>query len=205
MGYVEKNLLKDEVIKYEAFIHWAAFLLPGIFWSLIALIGSSLSDDEDYVIVIIILWVFAAFRLCKGLIYKFSTECVLTNSRLVFKFGFISRQATELQLIKCEGASVYQSMLGRLLGYGTIAVTTGGVTNKVAYVANPIAFRNCINEQIDLVHAATSSHDSVVDAAPIQSKKSVVEEIKELSELLKQGVITEEEFKTMKSKIINRN
>lgn len=209
MGYVEKHLLKDEVIKYTASIHWAAFL-PGIFWTIIAIIASD-SFEGEWVIVTILLWFFAAFRFVKGLIYKSYTECVLTNSRIIYHYGFISRQTIELQLTKCEGVSVNQGLFGRMLGYGTVVVTTGGPTNSFSVISDPITFRNAINEQIDIVHAVTTKKveeaevPSVSDPNPIQQSKSVAEEIKELSELLKQGLITEEEFKAMKSKIIHRD
>ncbi|MBP5487560.1 MAG: PH domain-containing protein [Bacteroidales bacterium] len=211
MGYVKENLLKGEEIKYTAHIHWAAFL-PGIFWSLMAILATIFFGGESGLVFIpVIFWVFAAYRFCKGLFLKLFTECILTSSRIIYKYGFISRQTIELQLSRCEGVSVNQGLLGRILDYGTVVVTTGGPTNRFSVIADPVTFRNYINEQIDIVHTAknggVAKTDSlgIADIKPIQQPKSSAEEIKELSELLKQGLITEEEFKTMKNKIINHN
>ena len=58
------------------------------------------------------------------------------------------------------------------------------------------AFKLAI-DKVDVAEAA-----KVATVAPAQVKKSAVEELQGLSELLKQGVITEEEFSTMKERII---
>ena len=140
--------------------------------------------------------------------YKLFTEFILTNTRIIYKYGFISRQTLELQLNKCEGVSVDQGILGRMLNFGSVYVTTGGPTSRFSVVADPVTFRNYINEQIDIVHStekeAKNSPLNVADTKPVQQPKSTMEEIKELSELMKQGLITEEEFRAMKDKIINR-
>lgn len=36
-----------------------------------------------------------------------------------------------------------------MFGFGTIIVTTGGVTNTYPYIASPLLFRKAINEEID--------------------------------------------------------
>ena len=100
-----------------------------------------------------LLWVIAVFCLIRELIEKLSSEYALTNKRLIMKSGIIARRTVELMLTKCEGVSIDQSIMGRLLGYGTLLATTGGATNKFRKIADPVVFRNRINEQTDLVHS----------------------------------------------------
>ena len=71
-----------------------------------------------------------------------------TNRRVIIKTGVISRRTVELVLAKCEGVQVVQNVLGRIFGYGSIVVTTGGATNCYYYVANPFLFKRAINMQI---------------------------------------------------------
>lgn len=52
-------------------------------------------------------------------------------------------------LRKCEGIQVEQSILGRILNYGTLLVTTGEATNSYKSIKKPIEFSTRINEQID--------------------------------------------------------
>ena len=159
MGYVERNLLKGEEVVYRASIHWAVFL-PSIFWALLViacLIGAAKMTDETdkqlFLIWAAMVGLVFLFSLIGELVTKLSAEYVLTNKRLVMKSGIIARNTMELVLVKCEGVSVDQSILGRILGYGTIWATTGGARNKYRKIASPIEFRNRINEQIDLVHS----------------------------------------------------
>ena len=84
----------------------------------------------------------------KRLLFKISTEYVITNKRVILKSGILSRDALELMVNKCEGLRINQSFIGRIFGFGSILVTTGGVTNTFRFVANPIKFRNEINRQI---------------------------------------------------------
>ncbi|MDL2208787.1 PH domain-containing protein [Parabacteroides sp. PFB2-10] len=79
---------------------------------------------------------------------KIGTHYVVTNKRVILKQGLLSRNAMELMLTKCEGLSINQGLIGRLLGFGTILLTTGGATNVFSYVTDPIKFRNAINAQL---------------------------------------------------------
>lgn len=64
------------------------------------------------------------------------------------KTGIISRRAVDLVLAKCEGLHIKQSVWGGIFGFGTITVTTGGVTSSYPFIADPLAFRREINTQI---------------------------------------------------------
>jgi uncharacterized membrane protein YdbT with pleckstrin-like domain len=79
---------------------------------------------------------------------KVGSIYAVTNRRVIIKTGIISRRTVELVLAKCEGIQVMQSVLGRIFGYGSIVVTTGGATNCYYYVSNPLRFKMEINKQI---------------------------------------------------------
>jgi uncharacterized membrane protein YdbT with pleckstrin-like domain len=79
---------------------------------------------------------------------KVGSIYAVTNKRVIIKTGVISRRTVELVLAKCEGIQVMQGILGRIFGYGSIVVTTGGATNCYYYVANPFRFKMEINKQI---------------------------------------------------------
>ena len=75
-------------------------------------------------------------------------QYVVTTHRLISKRGIIKRRSTELLLKKCEGVQVDQSLLGRVLDYGTVNVTTGEATNSYKYISHPLKFSQKIHEQI---------------------------------------------------------
>ena len=112
--YVDSNLIKEERVVYEAKLHWIVFI------SFRALFTLFIAPLIDYL----------------------TSEFAVTNKRIIIKVGFISRRTLELNLSKVESVTVNQSILGRILGYGTIIVIgTGGTKEPFGDIAAPLEFR----------------------------------------------------------------
>jgi uncharacterized membrane protein YdbT with pleckstrin-like domain len=83
------------------------------------------------------------------ILYK-TTEIAITNKRIIAKFGFISRSTIEINLPKVESVQVDQSVLGRMLDYGTIVVAGAGTPNlSIPGAAEPLLFRKHFMEAAD--------------------------------------------------------
>ena len=156
MSYIQNNLQAGEEIKYKADIHWYIFAYPVILLLLSAFFSSAQTGLFYYVSIFLLLS--GLFQLIKRILLKMGAEYVVTksaktgaevtNKKVILKSGILNRDALELVLNKCEGIRINQSLMGRMLGFGSIVVTTGGVTNKFDFITNPIKFRNEINAQI---------------------------------------------------------
>ncbi|KAB3851861.1 PH domain-containing protein [Phocaeicola vulgatus] len=146
MSYIQNNLQAGEEIKYKADIHWYIFAYPVILLLLSAFFSSAQTGLFYYVSIFLLLS--GLFQLIKRILLKMGAEYVVTNKKVILKSGILNRDALELVLNKCEGIRINQSFMGRMLGFGSIVVTTGGVTNKFDFITNPIKFRNEINAQI---------------------------------------------------------
>lgn len=136
--------MDDEKIVYEAKLHDIVYTGPIILAIFSFLIVFSLLDSVSFIISFII-WSIAvgwAISIHGGKQY------VVTTHRLIFKRGIINRDSFELLLRKCEGIQVDQSILGRILDYGTVNVTTGEATNSYKYISHPLRFSTKIHEQI---------------------------------------------------------
>lgn len=149
MNYIETNLQPGEEIKYVAKLHFFLFIQPVI----LLLIGVFLMSAPKEVLPVIyyaglLMLFFGLVSLVQRVLVKIGSAYAVTNKRVVLKTGVISRKAVDLVLAKCEGLHINQSILGRIFGFGTITVTTGGVTSSYPYIANPLAFRREINTQI---------------------------------------------------------
>lgn len=117
--YVQQNLGAGEHIVYEAKLHWIIFV------SLKAL--------------------FTLF--IPPLIALSTSEFAITNKRVIIKVGLISRRTLEMNLNKIESVNVYQGILGRLLGYGTIVIVgTGGTNEPFHNISDPLTFRKKFQE-----------------------------------------------------------
>lgn len=68
------------------------------------------------------------------------------------KVGFLHRDSLEILLSKVEGIRVDQSILGRVLGFGSITVIgTGGTHDPFHGISAPFEFRKRAEEQIALL------------------------------------------------------
>jgi uncharacterized membrane protein YdbT with pleckstrin-like domain len=118
-NYIQENLIKDEQIEFETTYHWIIFCnLRAIFTLFIA-----------------------------PMLDRYSDEFAITNKRIIVKTGLISRKTLEMNLSKIESVNVDQSILGRMLGYGTIRIIgTGGTREEFPNISNPIEFRKKFQE-----------------------------------------------------------
>ena len=90
-----------------------------------------------------------------ALVRRSSTELAVTNRREIAKFGLVARSTVEMNLAKIESVRVEQSVMGRLLGYGSIIVTgTGSTMDPIPFIADPIAFRQAIQAATDALAKA---------------------------------------------------
>jgi uncharacterized membrane protein YdbT with pleckstrin-like domain len=86
-----------------------------------------------------------AFLAIYGTISLSHNEFVVTNRRIIIKSGIIRRASYELRLEKLESIQVYQGILGRFLGYGTIVVHGVGASRQsVMRLTSPMEFRQHI-------------------------------------------------------------
>ena len=145
MSYIDQTLLANETVQYRATVHWWTFmdpltvLVPGL---ILSGFSSSFFSILGYVLIGL-----GVLGLINRYIERRFAEVVLTHKRIVFKHGFID--VVELQLNKAEAIAFQETFWGRIFGFGTIIVTTGGATNAYKYVKNPLAFRKAISEEVD--------------------------------------------------------
>lgn len=146
MKFLNAYLQPGEEIRYRAGLHAFLFLQPAL------LLGIGFLCYLDDVLITRCLGVTLLFlglvSLAQRVFVMAGSVYAVTNKRVIIKTGVISRRVTELVLAKCEGIHVMQTVTGRVFGYGTIVVTTGGATNCYYYVAAPFRFKMEINRQI---------------------------------------------------------
>jgi uncharacterized membrane protein YdbT with pleckstrin-like domain len=89
--------------------------------------------------------VFALYKMLTAWFHRWTTETDVTNMRVVHKTGFIKRRTFEMSLDKVESVDVNQSILGRLLNYGSVTVRgVGEGAETINTIASPLDFRNHI-------------------------------------------------------------
>jgi len=144
MSYIQDTLLEDEELVYQARLHWILFL-RSIFVLIFSLIIIKAVDPSTYRFFGSLLSLFLAIVLIDDLIKYYSTEFAITDKRILSKAGFIRRKSTEIYISKIESTYLNQSILGRMLDYGTIIVSgSGGSKTHYKNMDSPLLFRNNI-------------------------------------------------------------
>lgn len=85
-------------------------------------------------------------RFAHMMVTKVTTEIAVTTSRIVYKRGLVARHVGEMSIDRIEGVNVAQSILGRILDYGSVIVRGMGIGEVILpQIADPVAFRKAID------------------------------------------------------------
>ena len=152
MRYVRRVLQPGETIVYSTKLHWRVYIqaiLLVIACVIIAGAAVSTSDSQNLSLAFkIAAVIFALLALSAGLrafIRRATTELAVTDHRVIYKSGLLSRHTIEMNRDKVESVDVDQSLLGRILGYGTVVVRgTGGSLEPIRNIGDPLSFRTHI-------------------------------------------------------------
>lgn len=119
--YVDSSLGPNEQVVHEARFHWIIYCFPKA---------------------LLTLWLIPW-------ISRFSSEFAITNKRIIIKTGLVYRRTVELNIQQVESVQVNQSILGRILNYGTVTIIGSGGTREVfASIENPLEFRRAYQHQL---------------------------------------------------------
>ena len=149
--YIDEILQPGEKVLYSTNAHWI-FYLPAIgAWilALVLLILSRATTTEGIILLClsaaVVVALAALYWTIKAWFHRWTTETDVTNLRVVHKTGFIKRRTFEMSLDKVESVDVNQSILGRILNYGSVTVRgVGEGAETIDMIASPLEFRSHI-------------------------------------------------------------
>jgi uncharacterized membrane protein YdbT with pleckstrin-like domain len=149
---------------------------------------------------------------------------IITNRRVMEIRGIINKHVRDSALEKVNDVDLTQSVIGRILGYGTVQIITGsdiGV-NMFRRISNPVRFkREMLNAKERLgdesllgVPARQPAGERPADAGaaisasavpgPAESQPRISDLLIELAELRQKGILSEEEFQAKKKELLAR-
>jgi uncharacterized membrane protein YdbT with pleckstrin-like domain len=149
VNYVKSILQPHETVKAVGHMHWVRYV-PALGLALAALalslLGQGAGNFQGWFSVAALLVLAAAVVTgARAWFVNWITEVAVTNLRVIYKTGFINRHTAEMNMDKVESVVVDQTLLGRLLGYGTLHVRgVGEGIEHLHHIADPIALRNAI-------------------------------------------------------------
>lgn len=155
MSYVDRVLQPGETVVYRAPLHWVMYV-PGLALAAVSILviaygaasdhGQPASWQDVVHLGIMAVGAFglfvAALVLIGALIRRHATEIAVTSKRVIYKTGLIRRITSEISVEKIETVLVDQSILGRMLNFGTIVIRgTGGGLEPLRRIHDPLTFR----------------------------------------------------------------
>jgi len=154
--------MDGETVVYATRLHWIVLTgpvllglllgLPGIVLLVLSGIhaGDARTATESMLAGGAILVVVALSVVVRGILNRSATEMAVTNKRVVAKVGVAARRTVELILSRVESIGVEETVMGRMLGYGTVIVRgMGGTPESFEKIAQPLEFRTQVQQQID--------------------------------------------------------
>jgi hypothetical protein len=135
---------------------------------------------------------------------------IITNRRVMQVRGTINKQTSDSALEKVNDVILTQSIVGRVLRYGTVQIITGsdvGV-NMFRRISNPVRFKRAMLNAKEEMHAvpagASTEAQAIAGIGDADDEADIPDLILELDELRQRGVLSEEEFQAKKVELLER-
>ena len=129
-----------------------------------------------------------------------TTNFVVTTDRLVFRLGVLSKQGREIPLERVNDITFHASLFERVIGAGDLVIESAGERGQQMFtdIPHPMQVQNEVYRQIEAAQQRNA------DRMAGRRELSVPEQLEKLDELRQRGVISQAEFDTKKSQLLDR-
>ena len=158
-------------------LHWGVFILPMLvvlalflvtllsmaFLHFITRIVSQLNPQFNSPFGGLFIWILVLPEILIGFplllvtwVAYLKSNITLTDRRLIFRTGWLTRVKGELPLENVDAIIFTEPLLGRFLGYGTVLVTSlGGLRFPFCYIASPQSFHATLQKAVTTARSST--------------------------------------------------
>ena len=203
MAYPRKFLTEGETVVREFRPHWRLLVIP-IFWALVGIVLVLLTwraapdnDVFDWIVTGLVVILALRFVLYPFVAWWF-TSYVLTNERLIKRHGILSRAGIEIPLENINDVRFSQTILERVLRSGDVLVESAGEQGQSRFsdIPEPEEFHSLVYRTRE-VRAR-----ELVDGGESERNDSM-SRLERLGRLLKEGLITKEEYDAKKAELLD--
>ena len=134
MGYPDNVLAADEQVVLHLHPHWKRLLLPVLVLIVItaaaafatAVVQHTTWDDTAKQVIFAVIWAIWLVVVCWLVLWPFltwlTTHFVLTDRRVMFRHGLISRSGIDIPLARVNSVEFRHGLLDRMLRTGTLVI-----------------------------------------------------------------------------------
>jgi uncharacterized membrane protein YdbT with pleckstrin-like domain len=199
MGYPDRLLSDGEVIETEFRPHWSQLLKEGLLVVGAIVLGVFIGIAGLPGWVTIALAALVIILISRGVITWLTTQHVITNERVIYRAGFISKRGTEIPLEVVNDVAFSQSVFERIFGTGDLLIESAGTHGQSRYrdIPKPEEVQTLIYKVREArMHRLESGG---VGSAPAESKAS---QLDTLSRLHDEGKLSDAEFEAEKRRLL---
>lgn len=174
-------------------LHWYPSLFNPLFLSAFCF-AVGLSVGSYFYLISIASIVYAAYAIL-------DRQCniwIVTNLRVIDESGLFTHHVIESPLDKINNISFSQGIWGRQLGYGNVMIQTAAGHGATTYVGveNPQQLKDTITTAQEEYKKSSTKVSSI-------DKTSIATELEKIYDLKQKGILTDEEYNNLKTKILN--
>jgi uncharacterized membrane protein YdbT with pleckstrin-like domain len=207
MPYPTKLLAEGEEIIKDTRLHWIALFkeilyTAGLLILLIVLLAATNLAGWFYLL-LIFFWAAGSIR---GITDWFTSNLVLTNRRVIFRKGLLSKKGYEIPVDRVQDVGFRQSAIQRMVGSGDLLVESGGdSTTALRNVPDAVEMKRLISDareaRIDQ-RFSQAGRGMAGGVAATPTGASRVEQLEILARLHQQGSLSDAEFESEKAKLL---
>jgi uncharacterized membrane protein YdbT with pleckstrin-like domain len=206
MGYPTRLLSEDEVIVSEFRPHWSGILKEGALLILIVVlvilvqVQGWVQGWNGWISVGLILA--GLIVTAGGLIRWLTTLHVITNERVIYRAGLISKSGKEIPHEVINDVAFSQRALERIFGTGDLLIESAGTHGQSRYrdIPDPEGVQSLIYGERE--KRMTQQNIAGMQAGTSRASQSVAEQLEIISRLHDDGKLSDTEFEAQKKKLI---
>jgi uncharacterized membrane protein YdbT with pleckstrin-like domain len=203
MGYPKRLLSDEEVIVSEFRPHWTGILKEGLLLVLIVVLIILVELQEDWSGWISLGLIAAGLIVtARGLIRWLTTLHVITNERVIYRAGLISKTGKEIPHEVINDVAFNQRALERIFGTGDLLIESAGTHGQSRYqdIPDPEGVQSLIYRERE--KRLTQQNVAGMQTIAPNSSQSVAEQLDTISRLHDGGKLSDAEFEDQKKKLL---
>lgn len=202
MGYVESMLGENErvllVTRQHGFVLLSAIVAEIIVTLIVVVVIVGLAIANPAIWLALLLALIPLAIMLRDISEWSNRQYIVTNRRVIQVSGVFNKSVVDSSLEKVNDVKMTQSFFGRVFDYGDIEILTASElgVNVFKRIGDPVKFKTAmLNAKEEL--GFEGGH------VP-HGEESIPEQIAELDELRKKGILTDAEFQKKKTELLAR-
>lgn len=203
MPYPQRLLNDNETVRVDLHPHWWFLAAPAT--TVVVAIGAALATlvytSSDSTEQTVAGWVSLAALVASSswLIVRYArwltTHFVITDRRIIFRTGLLSKRGIEIPLDRVQTVHFSQDIFERLVGAGDLLIESGAESGQQHFtdIRQPDRVQQVIHAELEERRRPSA-----------RSATDVAEQLERLESMLQRGTLTQAEFDRQKQRLLDR-